>query len=71
MSGQNFIIAPFKVKKSETDGARLEVKISKTASPSQLGLSEDMRILGFAISELNIIPRPSAIHRIKNKLISK
>jgi hypothetical protein len=70
MSGLNFIVAPFKVKRNELDGARIEVTITKTASPSELGLSEDLRLLGFAISELHIIPRPSAVYRIKNKLIN-
>lgn len=69
LSGQNFIVSPFKVGRNEIDGARLEIKIAKTASPIELGLSQDTRVLGFAISELNIIQRPSAVYRLKNKLI--
>ncbi len=70
INGHNYLVAPFEVETLESRNIlQLEISIPETHSPAALGISDDTRKLGIAISDIHFIPTLSVVERLKRKFL--
>lgn len=69
IEGKNYIIASYTTQHKDKY-TEIELIVPETKSPLQLGASDDNRLLGFAISDLHVIQKPSSVSRLRNKIKS-